>query len=288
GDVIPEIVMAILEKRPAGAKHIEFPTLCPDCGAEVVRLDDQAIARCVGGLSCRAQCAERIKHFASRRAMNIEGLGSQWVDKLVDAKVLNTVADIYQLTEEKLLAFPRTGEKSVHKLLEAIGYSKNTTFGRFLFALGIFGVGETTAQRLADHYGHMTPLTKATEEELQTIDDVGPILAESIVAFFHDKHNRSMIEALMAAGVQYPKQEKKAGGHLSGTQYVITGTLSMPRDVLKQQLEALGAKVSESVSKHTTAVIVGEKPGSKYDKAVSLNIPIWTEADALKAIVSCN
>ena len=218
--------------------------------------------------------------------MNIEGLGAQWIEQLVDAGHLNTVADIYALTEAVLLSIPRSGEKSAHKILEAIDYSKKTTFSRFLFALGIFGVGETTAQRLAEHYGALNELIKATEEALQDLSDVGPILAHSIVTFFQDAHNHEVIKALLAAGVHYPSQKTKSEGHLSGKQYVITGTLSMSRDTLKQQLEACGAKVSDSVSKHTTAVIVGEKPGSKHDKAIALSIPIWSETDALRAIAS--
>ncbi|HET9843478.1 MAG TPA: NAD-dependent DNA ligase LigA, partial [Gammaproteobacteria bacterium] len=279
GDVIPEVVRSIPEKRPLDAKKIKLPKKCPICGSQVIKHADYSVAKCSGGLYCLAQVKEAIKHFVSRRAMDIEGLGVKLVENLVDHKLIRNVADIYQLQREDLLALERMGERSVDKLLKAIAKSKKTTLDRFLYALGIPEVGEATALSLAFHYAALPPIIAAQEEELQSIADIGPIMASHIATFFRQKHNREMIDALLRMGISWPDVSQTKDTTLAGKTYVITGTLSIPRDELKAKLQKRGAKVSNSVSAHTTAVIVGENPGSKLNKALELKIPIVTEAD---------
>ncbi len=286
GDVIPEVVGVIPEKRPADTAPWQMPTACPVCGSEVLRLENEAAHRCMGGLYCAAQRMGAILHFASRHALDIDGLGEKLVQQLVDRELVRTVADLYSLTREQLVALERMGEKSADNLLAAFDRSRNTTLPRFLYALGISQVGEVTAAQLAAHFGDLAPLMAADEEALQQVPDVGPVVARSIAHFFQQTHNREVIDALIAAGLHWPAVEVVRGDTpLSGRTYVITGTLeSMSRDEAKKALQALGAKVSGSVSKKTTAVVVGADPGSKYDKARDLGVEILDEVALLNLI----
>lgn len=287
GDVIPEVVSAILDRRPKNAKSIVMPKTCPVCHSKVEREEGEAVARCSGGLFCAAQRKETIRHFASRKAFDIEGLGTQWVNILVDEGLLKTVADIYHLKKTDLLQLERMGEKSAEKLLHAIEHSKATTFSKFLYGLGIREVGETTAHVLADHFRDLNKLIEADEETLQAIPDIGPVVAGHIAAFFKESHNLKVIEALLKAGVHWPKPKAKTSEELplSGKTFVLTGGLSqMTRDEAKEKLIELGASVSESVSKKTSFVVVGENPGSKFEKAKSLGVAILDEHELMKLL----
>ncbi len=286
GDVIPEVVGVVREKRPAGTKPWVMPDACPVCGSEVLRLENEAAHRCIGGLFCAAQRTGAILHFASRHALDIDGLGEKLVTQLVERELVQTVADLFSLTREQLIGLDRMGEKSADNLLASLGRSRDTTLPRFLYALGISQVGEVTAAQLAAHYGELAPLMEADEESLQAVPDVGPVVAQSICHFFRQPHNREVIERLVEAGVHWPPVEvTRAETPLKGNTYVITGTLeSMSRDEARQALQALGAKVSGSVSKKTTAVVVGADPGSKYDKARELGIEILDEAALLRLV----
>lgn len=286
GDVIPEVVSVMLDRRPNHAKRISLPKKCPICGSQVVKAEGEVVSRCMAGLICPAQCKESIVHFASRRAMDIEGLGKKIVDMMVDQKLLETIADIYQLKEEKIATLERMGEKSASNLIQAIEKSKKTTFSKFLYALGIREVGEATAQSLAQHFNDLEPLVEADEETLMGIPDVGLIVASHIHAFFKDKRNLKVIHQLRAAGVHWPvakvKTQKTA---LTGKTFVLTGGLSsLTRDEAKEQLQALGAKITESVSKKTDYVVAGESPGSKLVKAQNLGIAILDEEQFLKLL----
>ena len=282
GDVIPEVVRSILEERDKTTKEIKAPTMCPVCGSQVVRVEGEAALRCEGGLVCPAQLIEHIKHFVSRRAMDIEGLGSKLVEQLVNQQVIESVADIYHINQEQLLSLERMGEKSATNLLQAIEKSKKTTFAKFIYALGIREVGEATALLLADNFSTLDELMIASEEALLALPDVGPVVGQQITAFFNEKANQKIIAAIQKAGVQWPpKSTPKHTGDLplKGKSYVITGTLSLSRDDIKAKLQEKGAKVVDSVSAKTDGVIVGEKPGSKYTKAQTLGIPILGEAE---------
>lgn len=290
GDVIPEVVGPVLDKREPGTKKIVLPKKCPVCGSAVVKLKGLAAARCTGELSCPSQLKEKIKHFVSRKAMNIEGLGSQRVEQFVDLNLLSTIADIYQLVEnpEQLSEIERLGEISSKKLIQAIEHSKKTTLSKFLYALGIREVGETTAQILVDHLSDLDAIMNADVELLLTVPDVGPIVAENIYTFFRQAKNRQIISELQHFGVNWPSVKKSISQDLplSGKTYVITGTLSMPREALKAQLLSLGAKVSDSVSKKTTSVIVGANPGSKMAQALKLGIPVYDEEALSKFLLN--
>lgn len=275
GDVIPEVVGAVKEKRPAIVKTIVLPKLCPVCGSQVDHVPGEAVARCSGGLYCPAQRKEMIKHFASRRAMDIEGLGDKLVEQLVDEKLIHHVADIYHLKIADLAVLERMGEKSAQNLLKQIEKSKSTTLPRFLYALGIREVGEATAKLLAQHFKALENFLAADEESLQSIHDVGPVVAAHILKFLKQKHNRDVIQALCDAGVHWPAIKADMQLPLAGQTFVITGTLTdLSRDEAKESLEKLGAKVTGSVSAKTNYVVVGADPGSKYDKALQLKIPI--------------
>lgn len=277
GDVIPEVVSVVTSKRPKHARKIKFPGVCPVCQSEVLRLENEAAARCTGGLFCAAQRKEAIKHFASRRAMDIEGLGDKLVDQLVEQDVIHDPADLYGLSVTQLAEMERMGEKSAQNVVNALEKSKHTSLPRFLFALGIRQVGETTARTLAGHFGTLDAIMHADESTLVNVPDVGPVVAESIAHFFHEKHNRTVINKLINAGVEWPDLEIKAANELPliGKTFVITGTLDvMSRDEAKDRLQQLGAKVSGSVSKKTDYVVVGENPGSKASKAEELGITI--------------
>jgi DNA ligase (NAD+) len=287
GDVIPEVVRPILEERDATTKAIKAPLMCPVCGSHVVKVEGEAALRCEGGLVCQAQLIEHIKHFVSRRAMDIEGLGSKLVEQLVNQKLIESVADIYHLTNEQLLSLERMGEKSATNLLEAIEKSKKTTFAKFIYSLGIREVGEATALLLADNFTTLNDLMNASIETLLALPDVGPVVAHQIKLFFAEKSNQKIIAALLKAGVQWPTRStiKQSGDlPLQGKSYVITGTLSLSRDEIKTMLQEKGAKVVESVSLKTDGVIVGEKPGSKYTKAQTLGIAILGEKELEKLL----
>jgi len=285
GDVIQEIVSVILERRPDDAKAFVMPTRCPVCGSDIERLEGEAVARCTGGLYCEAQRKEAIKHFASRRAMDIEGLGDKLVEQLVDQKLIADIAGLYDVSAEELAGLERMGEKSAENLIEALQDSKQTTLDRFLYALGIREVGDATARILAREFGDLETLMKVTEEQLEKIRDIGPVVASHIVQFFRQTHNREVIERLVTAGICWPDVEPVEHAPLEGNTYVLTGTLSgITRDEAKQKLQALGAKVSGSVSKKTTAVIAGEKAGSKLAKAETLGVKVLSEQDLMELL----
>ncbi len=283
GDVIPEVVRPVLEKRQS-VKDIKLPSQCPVCGSEIVRLEGEAAARCEGGLICHAQQVESIKHFVSRKGMDIEGLGSKIVEQLVQEKRIDTVADIYHLTKDQLISLERMGDKSAQNLLDAINNSKKTTFAKFIYSLGIREVGESTAQLLAAHFT-LDTLMKATHEELLSLPDVGPVVAGHIEHFFLQKDNQKVIKQLIDAGIHWPAVQKSSHQPLSGKTYVITGTLSRPRDQIKAQLVALGAKVTDSISAKTDGLIVGTDAGSKLAKAQKLGVSVLDEA-ALDKLLS--
>jgi len=289
GDVIPEVVSVVKEHRPERTRIFHLPKHCPICGSEVVRVEGEAAARCSGGLYCAAQRKEAIRHFASRRALDIEGLGEKLVDQLVEQGLVNDVADLYELKLEQLAALERMGAKSAENLLNALNKSKDTSLARFLYALGIRDVGEATAQALAQYFGALDAITAADVDTLQAVPDIGPVVAQQIAAFFHERHNREVIDKLQAAGVRWPQVESRAlSSPLSGKTFVLTGTLAaMTRDEAKRRLQALGAKITGSVSAKTDFVVAGEEPGSKLDKARTLNITVLDErqfADMLSEV----
>jgi len=287
GDVIPEVASVVLEKRPEDVREFIMPTVCPVCGSHVVRQEDESAWRCSGGLFCPAQRKQALWHFASRRAMNIDGLGDKLVEQLVDENLVNTAADIYKLGMSDIADLERMGEKSALNLLAAIEHSKHTTLARFIFALGIRNVGEATSKDLASHYGSLDKLLIADAEQLQQVKDVGPVVAASIVDFFSEAHNRKVIDELREDGVEWDEHEPQVDKILpfSGKTFVLTGTLAtLSRDQAKAALEALGAKVSGSVSKKTDYVVVGAESGSKLDKARALAVAVLNEDEFLMLI----
>ncbi len=281
GDVIPEVVGVVKEKRPHNAQPWRMPDRCPVCGSEVIRHPDEAAHRCMAGLYCPAQRMGALLHFASRRAMDIEGLGDKLVQQLVDTNLVTSSADIYHLSKAQLAELERMGDKSAQNLLDSIDKSKHTTLPRFLHALGIPQVGEATALALAQYFGALDAIMDADSETLQTVPGIGPNMAEDIHTFFQQAHNREVITKLIDAGMHWPRMEKKAAvSALSGKTFVLTGTLAgMTRDEAKERLTALGAKVAGSVSKKTDYVVVGEDAGSKADKARELGIRMLSEAE---------
>ncbi|MDH3562991.1 MAG: NAD-dependent DNA ligase LigA, partial [Gammaproteobacteria bacterium] len=286
GDVIPEVVGVIKDKRPRNARKWHMPKTCPVCGSEVMREEEEAAHRCMGGLVCSAQRIGALLHFASRHAMDIEGLGDKLVQQLVETGMVKTVADIYRLKKDALADLERMAEKSAQNLLDQIEKSKTTTLARFLHALGIPQVGEATAQLLADHFGALDRIMDADRETLEAIHGIGPAMAEDISHFFHEKHNRAVIRELLKAGIHWPKPIRaKRDSPISGKNFVLTGGLtSMSRDEAQRRLQSLGAKVTDSVSKKTDYVIFGEDPGSKAEKARQLNVPMLDEKGFLKLI----
>lgn len=285
GDVIPEVVSVVMSKRPRHAKTITTPTHCPVCGSEVVRDEGEAVPRCTGGLYCSAQRKNAIKHFASRRAMDIDGLGDKLVEQLVDEELIHDVADLFSLTQEQVAGLERMGDKSAANLIAALDKSKETTLERFLFALGIREVGESTARTLARHFGTLQRIEKAGEEELLAVADVGPVVAQHIHTFFRQEHNKEVIDKLIRAGVQWREVKVQEAGAqpLAGQTFVLTGALdAMTRDEAKEKLQALGAKVSGSVSKKTSVVVAGAEAGSKLAKAESLGVEVWDEERLLQ------
>ena len=284
GDVIPEVVRVIREKRKKGARRFKMPATCPECDSAVERVEGEAVARCTGGLFCPAQRREAIKHFASRRAMDIDGLGDKLVDQLVETGLIHDVSDLFQLDVEEFSGLERMAEKSAANLVNALDQSKETTLERFVYALGIREVGEATARILAQEFGDLEPLMQAQVDTLQEIHDIGPVVAQHIAGFFSEPHNREVIRKLRTAGVHWKPVATTSVLLLKGKTFVLTGALSMPRNELKDRLQAAGARVTGSVSKKTDYVVVGDSPGSKADKARELGIKILDEAECLKNI----
>ena len=282
GDVIPEVVSVIKDRRPADAQEFIMPIRCPVCDSHIERLSDEAIARCSGGLFCGAQRKQALIHFAHRRALDIEGLGEKIVDQLVDQHLVRTPADLYRLGFTALANLERMGDKSADNLIQAIEKSRNTTLARFIFALGIRHVGETTAKDLANHYGSVHALMEASLEDLLTVKDVGPVVADSIVSFMQEAHNREVIEQLLASGMQLTVGKKEISAAVLGKTFVLTGTFpTLTRDAAKDLLEKAGAKVAGSVSKKTDYVVAGVDAGSKLTKAEDLGIAVIDEASML-------
>ena len=289
GDVIPEVAAVITAKRPADAMKFIMPTRCPECDSAIVKLEGEAIARCTGGLICPAQRKQALLHFAQRRAMNIEGLGEKLVEQMVDANLVRTPADMYRLGLTALANLERMAEKSAQNLIDGVAQSKQTTLPRFLFALGIRHVGESTAKDLAKHFGSLERIMDAPIESLLQVNDVGPVVAESLRRFFDESHNREVVEQLRACGIAWAEHDGAAvqtlDGPFAGKTVVLTGTLaSMSRDDAKEKLEARGAKVSGSVSKKTDFVIAGDEAGSKLDKANELGVTVLDEAKFIEML----
>ena len=280
GDVIPQIVSAVIAQRPEDAKAISFPLTCPVCDSGVERLEGEAVARCAGGLFCAAQRKEAIKHFASRKAMDIDGLGDKLVEQLVDEKLIQTPADIFSLSQAQLLTLERMGEKKANKLLASIETSKHTSLAKFVFSLGIREAGEATAANLASYFKTIENIAQASIERLQKVDDVGEIVAKHLYYFFRQEHNQAVVTQLIEAGVHWDEIKEKSDAQLplKGQTWVITGTLStMGRSEAKEIIAALGAKVAGSVSAKTTMLVAGEKAGSKLAKAQDLGIDTLDE-----------
>ncbi|MDR5813130.1 NAD-dependent DNA ligase LigA [Caballeronia sp. LZ033] len=280
GDVIPEVVGAILERRPADAREFVMPTECPVCGSKIERLPDEAIARCTGGLFCPAQRKQALWHFAQRRALDIDGLGEKIIDQLVEENLVRTPADLFNLGFSTLAALDRFADKSAQNLLDSLEKARNTTLARFIYALGIRHVGESTAKDLAKHFGSLDPIIKATVEELLEVNDVGPIVAEAIHNFFSEAHNQHVIEQLRlkVSWPEGPPAPKAPQGVLAGKTVVLTGTLpTLSREEAKEILENAGAKVAGSVSKKTDYVVAGAEAGSKLAKAEELGVPVLDE-----------
>ena len=287
GDVIPEVVAVLLERRPDHAKAFVMPTTCPICGSHAVRGADEAVSRCTGGLICSAQRKQAILHFASRRAMDIEGLGDKLVDQLVDAGLIKSLADIYAVSREQLSGLERMGDKSAANLLEGIEKSKHTTLQRFIYALGIRTVGESTARDLARHFGGLEALLDADLQALQRVPDVGPVVAQAVVDFLAEPHNRAVINALRGHGIVWQETAPRSTNEIApskagGKTFVLTGTLpTLTRDEAKARIEAAGGKVAGSVSKKTDYVVAGEEAGTKRVKANELGIALLDEAGLL-------
>ncbi len=283
GDVIPEVVGVIASRRPKRTRRIQLPNKCPVCGSAVAREEGEAVARCTGGLYCSAQRAEALKHFVSRKAMDIDGLGAKLIEQLVSIDRIKTPADLYQLEKDELAEMERMAEKSAENLVRSIEESKSTTLTRFLFALGIREVGEATAAALASYFGKLENIMMAPEEELLAVSDVGPIVASRIRAFFREPHNLDVIDRLRKSGVRWPESEPQVSrqdGPLLGKTFVLTGSLSgMTRDEAKKLIQDLGGKVTGSVSKKTDFIVYGEKPGSKLTKAQKLEISTLDESE---------
>ncbi len=286
GDVIPEVVRVLLERRIAGAALIKLPARCPVCGSPVVREGDQAVARCTGGRTCAAQRGEEIKHFASRRALDIQGLGDKLIEQLIERDWVRTPADLFELEAAKLATLERLGEKSAQKLEASIDAAKRTTLPRFLYALGIRDVGEATALALAQSFGDLGALRAASVEEIQRVPDVGPVVAANVAAYFGDRENAGLVDRLVAAGITWPTlATQPAGGQLQGKTFVLTGSLeTLTREAAQEAITARGGRVSGSVSKKTHFVVAGADAGSKLRKAQDLKITVLDEPAFLELL----
>ncbi|MGV2931205.1 NAD-dependent DNA ligase LigA [Vreelandella venusta] len=286
GDVIPQVVRVDIDKRPAQARAITFPNHCPVCGSDIERLEGEAVARCSGGLYCAAQRKEALKHFASRKALDVDGLGEKLIEQLVDLDWVKTPADLFHLTAEQLQTLPRMGEKSSTNLVNALGKAKHTTLARFIYALGIREVGEATAANLASYFGTLQTLQEADQAALEAVNDVGPIVAAHVHTFFRQPHNLTTLKALLDAGITWQESEVTQGPTpLEGQTWVLTGTMdTMTRDEGKARLQALGAKVAGSVSKKTACLVAGEAAGSKLTKAEQLGVEVIDEATFIERL----
>ncbi|MGY2461167.1 NAD-dependent DNA ligase LigA [Vreelandella sulfidaeris] len=286
GDVIPQVVRVHVEQRPADARAIVFPEHCPVCGSDIERIDGEAVARCSGGLYCAAQRKEALKHFASRKALDIDGLGVKLIFQLVDLDWVKTPADLFHLSVEQLQSLPRMGEKSATNLVNALQKAKSTTLARFIYALGIREVGEATAANLASHFGTLEAIQTAELMALEAVNDVGPIVAVHVHTFFRQPHNQETIAALLEAGITWQEAAVTQGPTpLEGQTWVLTGSLeSMTRDEGKARLQALGAKVAGSVSKKTTCLVAGEAAGSKLTKAEQMGVEVVGEATFIERL----
>ncbi|TRX56441.1 NAD-dependent DNA ligase LigA [Thalassomonas sp. M1454] len=291
GDVIPQVVSVVLEKRPDDATEVTFPATCPVCDSAVKRLEGEAVLRCTAGLFCEAQRKEAIKHFSSRKALDIDGLGDKLVEQLVDEKLISTPADLFQLNETILTTLERMGLKSAQNIVASLEKAKLTTLARFIYSLGIREVGETTASNLAQHYLTIDAIKSADLDNLQSVPDVGAIVAKNIVNFFAEEHNNQVVEQLIQAGVHWPEIEVKSDDELplKDQTFVLTGTLSqMGRTEAKAKLQSLGAKVSGSISAKTHYLVAGEKAGSKLTKANDLGVKVLSEDDMVELLSSHN
>jgi DNA ligase (NAD+) len=287
GDVIPEVARAIHQRRESELPEFQMPETCPECGSAVERVEGEAVTRCTGGLVCPAQRKHSIRHFATRKAMDIEGLGDKLVDQLVEAGLVHTVADLYHLDHEQIASLERMGGRSAENLLKALEDSKEPPLDRLLYALGIREVGEVTAHSLAVHFGTMEALREASEETLVEVNDVGPIVASHVAAFFQQENNRQVIRALNDAGVSWQPLEDQAGEQpLAGETWVLTGALSMPRIQAKNLLESLGAKVTGSISAKTNTLLAGEAAGAKLTKAQKLGVKVISETDFVEYLAT--
>ena len=287
GDVIPEVLRALPEHRPHDAKRFEMPTVCPICGSAIIKLTDEAIARCSGGLFCPAQRKQAIIHFASRRALDIEGLGEKLVDQLVEADLVHHLNDIYTLTIEQLAGLDRMATKSAQNLIKALELSKKTTLARFIYALGIRNIGESTAKDLSRYFGNLVAIQTADMDRLQQVPDIGPIVAESLFKFMNEPHNIKVINALIQSGVHWPESDLNMlkNGVLTGKTFVLTGTLpTLSRDEAKSLIEGAGGRVSGSVSKKTNFVLAGSEAGSKLERANELGLMVIDEPTLLKLL----
>ena len=291
GDVIPQITQVVLDRRPDDAKDIEFPATCPICDSHVERIEGEAVARCTGGLVCQAQRKQAIKHFASRKALDVDGLGDKIVDQLVDRELIKTPADLFTLKQGHFESLERMGPKSAKNLVNALQDAKQTTLAKFLYSLGIREVGEATAQNLANHFLTLEKITQASVDALTEVSDVGEIVAKHVRGFFSEEHNMAVVNALVEQGIHWPELTAPSADAqpLAGLTYVLTGTLSeLNRNDAKARLQALGAKVSGSVSAKTDALIAGEKAGSKLTKAQDLGIDVLTENDLIALLSEHN
>ena len=287
GDVIPQIAKVVIADRPAEARPVEIPTQCPVCESHVERVEGEAVLRCTGGMVCAAQRRESLKHFVSRKAMDIDGFGEKIIDALLAANKIHSASDIFELRTEEVAGLDRMGEKSASNLIAAIEKSKKTTLARFLFALGIREVGETTARNLAQHFGSLERIMSATEEQLLEVEDVGPVVAAHVVNYFAEQQNVMEIQRLTALGVEWQNEAINIDeAPLSGQTWVVTGKISqMSRDEAKDYLIRLGAKVAGSVSAKTTQVVAGPGAGSKLKKAEELAVPVMDEADFIQWLI---
>lgn len=289
GDVIPQVARVVLERRPDNAREIEFPQQCPICASSLERIEGEAVTRCTGNLVCAAQQKEAIKHFAARKAMDIDGLGDKLVEQLVDEGLISSVADLFSLQASDLAALERMGEKSAENLVQALEASKSTTLAKFIFALGIREVGEATAASLAAHFGTVDAIREADVEALLAVQDIGPVVAQHLGDFFHRQENLQLLDRLLQSGISWPAIEVKAARELplAGSTYVVTGSLeSMGRDEAKQRLQELGAKVAGSVSKKTSCVVAGPGAGSKLTKAQDLEVEVIDEEAFIALLAS--
>ena len=282
GDVIPEVVKVLIDRRPVCSQDVHVPEVCPICGSDIARYENESVARCTGGLFCAAQRVEALKHFVSRRALNIDGLGSKLIEQLVAIERINSPADIFELCKEELVCIERMGDKSADNILNSIENSKNTTLARFLYALGIREVGEATANALASYYGSLEEIIGADEKALQEVPDIGPIVASRIYQFFRAEYNCRVIQRLIDSGLAWSESDRTSqhdSGSLAGNTFVLTGTLrEMTRDEAKHHISSAGGKVTGNVSKKTTYLIAGEKSGSKLGKAQELGVTILNES----------